>query len=90
MILYYFPIVSNFANVSKITNKVRYFMRIVCWQSILMKFHSLFILKISKDVTKFVVCCSRDWPFKGLIILTVLTTAVSRQYLVSHMFWVIK
>ena len=32
-------------------------MRIVCWQT-------LFLLKIEKDVAKFVVCCSRDWCFK--------------------------
>ena len=25
----------------------------------------IFILKIVKDVQKFVVCCSRDWRFKG-------------------------
>ena len=25
-----------------------------------MRYHTLFILKIRKDVTKFVVCCSRD------------------------------
>ena len=40
-------------------------MRTVCWQTILMKYHNLFFLKIRKDVTKFVVCCSRDWRFKG-------------------------
>ena len=37
----------------KITNKA--------WQTILMKYHTI----IGKDVSKFVVCCSRDWPFKG-------------------------
>ena len=26
---------------------------------------SLFLSKIRKDVAKFVVCCSRDWHFKG-------------------------
>ena len=26
--------------------------------------------KIRKDVAKFVVCCSRDWGFKGLIART--------------------
>ena len=31
-----------------------------------MKYHSLFLSKIRKDVEKFVVCCSRDWRFKGL------------------------
>ena len=30
-----------------------------------MKYHSLFLLKIRKDVTKFVICCSRDWRLKG-------------------------
>ena len=41
-------------------------MRIVCWQTILMKYHTLFFSKIRKDVTKFVVCCSHDWCFKRL------------------------
>ena len=40
-------------------------MRIVCGQTILMKCHTLFFAKIRKDVAKFVVCCSRDWRFKG-------------------------
>ena len=40
-------------------------MRIVCWQTILMKYHSLFISKIRKEVAKFVVCCSCDLRFKG-------------------------
>ena len=52
--------ISNFAAFSKVTNKA-YFMRIVCWQTILMKYHTLFLLRIRKDVAKFVVCCSRDW-----------------------------
>ena len=38
---------------------------IVCWQTILMKRHTLFFLKIGKDVAKFVVCCSCDLRFKG-------------------------
>ena len=38
------------------------FHEIVCWQTILMKYHTLFFLDI---VAKFVVCCSRDWPFKS-------------------------
>ena len=50
---------------SKIKNKAWYFMRIVCWQTILMKYHTLVFLKIRKDVAKFVVCCSRDQCFKG-------------------------
>ena len=41
-------------------------MRIVCWQTILMKYHTLFFSKIRKDVSKFVVCCSRDKRFKSL------------------------
>ena len=57
--------ISNFAAFSKITTKAWYFMRIVCLQTILMKYHSLFLSKIRKDVAKFVVCCSRDWRFKG-------------------------
>ena len=56
---------SNFAGFfSKITNKAWYFTRIVCWQTILMKYHTLFLSKARKDVTKFVVCCSHDWRFK--------------------------
>ena len=30
-------------------------------QTILMKYHILFFSKTKKDVTKFVVCCIRDW-----------------------------
>ena len=41
-------------------------MRIVCWQKILMKHHTIFFLKIRKDVARFVICCSHDWHFKGL------------------------
>ena len=40
-------------------------MGIVCWQTILMKYHTLFFSKIKKDVAKFVVCCSCDLRFKG-------------------------
>ena len=40
-------------------------MRIVCWQTILIKYHT-FLSKIGKTVTKCVVCCSRDWRFKSL------------------------
>ena len=50
---------------TKITNKAWHFMRIVCWQTILMKYHSLIFSKIRKDVIKFVVCCCRDWRFKS-------------------------
>ena len=46
-------------------NKAWYFMRIVCWQTILMKYHSLFLSKIRNDVAKFAVCCSCDWRIKG-------------------------
>ena len=42
-------------------------MRIVCWQTILMKYLNLFFPENLKDVEKFVVCCSRDWLFKGLM-----------------------
>ena len=41
-------------------------MRIVCWQTILMIYHTLFLLKIRENVAKFVVCCSRDWRFNGM------------------------
>ena len=49
----------------KITNTAWYFMRIVCWQTILMKYHTLFFSKIRKDVAKFVVCCSLDRRLKA-------------------------
>ena len=29
-----------------------------------LEYHNLFLSKIGKDVSKFVVCCSRDWRFK--------------------------
>ena len=57
--------ISNCAALSKITNKAWYIMRIVCWQTILMKYHTLFFFrKLGKDVAKFVVCCSCDWRLK--------------------------
>ena len=43
-------------------------MRIVCWQTILMKYHTLILSKTRKHVAKFVVCCSRDWRFKCVIL----------------------
>ena len=48
----------------KITNKARYFMRIVCQQTILMKYYTLFG-EIMKNVATFIVCCSRDWRFRA-------------------------
>ena len=53
--------ISNFAAFSKITNKAWYFMRIVCCQTIHMKYHTLLLSKIRKNVAKFVICCSHDW-----------------------------
>ena len=44
--------ISNLAAISKITNKACYFMRIVCWQTILMKYHTLFLSKTRKDIAK--------------------------------------
>ena len=44
-------------------------MRIVCQQTILMKYYTFFFLKIEKIVAKFVICCSCDWHFKGVWIL---------------------
>ena len=35
-----------------------------------MIYNTLFLLTIRKDVAKFVVCCSRDWLFKGQISMT--------------------
>ena len=51
-------------------------MRIVCW-------HSLFHSKIRKDVTKFVVCCSRDWRIKGLKLLTLCIQETPKQVLLQ-------
>ena len=34
-----------------------------------MKYHTLFLSKTRKDFAKLVVCCSRDWRFKGKITL---------------------
>ena len=34
---------------------------------ILMKYHSLFFLKIKKDVAEIALCCSCDWRLKGYI-----------------------
>ena len=45
-------------------------MGIVCWQTILMKYHAYFFSKICKDVAKLVVCCSCDWRFKVLRVNT--------------------
>ena len=38
-------------------------MRIVCWQTILLKNHTLFLLKIGRNDAKFVVCCSPGLSF---------------------------
>ena len=40
--------ISNLAAFSKITNKAWYFMRILCWQTFLMKYHTLFFRKLGK------------------------------------------
>ena len=45
-------------------------------QTILMKYHTLFLSKIGKDVAKFVVCCSRDWRFKGFLFRVLIETIV--------------
>ena len=60
-------------------------MRIVCWQTILMQYHTLFLSKIGKNAAKFVVCCSRDWRFKGFHtqhnhIISTVSTLMSAQY----------
>ena len=44
-----------FSAFSKITNNASYFMRNVCWQTFLMKYHTSFFSKIRKGVAKFVV-----------------------------------
>ena len=38
-----------------------------------MKYHPLFFSNIKKGNTKFVVCCSRDWRFKGLRCMCIAT-----------------
>ena len=38
---------------------------IVCWQTILKKYHTLFFSKLKKAVAIFGVCCSHEWCFKG-------------------------
>ena len=43
-------------------------MRIVCWQTILMKYHTLFFWKIGEDVAKF-GALSVNGKFQVLIIL---------------------
>ena len=44
---------------SKMINMAWYFVRNVCWQAILIKYHTLFFRKLRKtQVIKFVVCCS--------------------------------
>ena len=40
--------ISNFVAFSKITNKARCFMRMVCWQMILIKNHALFFRRSGK------------------------------------------
>ena len=52
--------ISIFAAFSRITNKAWYFMRIICCQTTLIKYHTLFFSKNRKDFAKFVVCCSRE------------------------------
>ena len=61
-------------------------MRIVCWQTILMKHHTLFFFKIGKDVTKFVVCCSCDWRFTVCVLCHFLVGALSWSVIVVHVF----
>ena len=46
---------SNFTSFSKITNKAQYFMRIVCWQTILMKYCALFFFESIERCRK--ICC---------------------------------
>ena len=60
-------------------------MRIVCWQTILMKYHTLFFLKIKKDVTKSDICCSHDWRFKGYFFWFCLQAISTRSWIMSHL-----
>ena len=41
-------------------------MRIVCQQTILLKYQTLFFSTIKNDDANFVVCCSCIWRIKGL------------------------
>ena len=48
-------------------------MRIVC-RRFSCNIISYFFSKIRKDVAKFVICCSRDWCFKGFDFLIAIST----------------
>ena len=49
----------NFATFSKITNKAWYFMRIVCRQTILKKFHTLFFWNLERS--RKICCLLQSW-----------------------------
>ena len=59
-------------------------MRIVCWQTILMKYHTFFL--IGKDITKFVVCCSCDWRFMDLAPRWLWLLSVLRRWFCCDLF----
>ena len=42
-----------------------------------MKYHTLLLSKIRKNVAKFVVCCSLDWRFKGYLSFDLIGSGVS-------------
>ena len=58
----------NFCDISLIFPKknIRYFMRIVCQQTILMKYHALFVIFEKKAAKfKFSSAANYRWRFKG-------------------------
>ena len=59
-------------------------MRIVCWQTILMNYHTLFFPKIKKDVAKFLVCSSHDCFLRVKAIRDIKILAKSFEFTVLH------
>ena len=55
----------NFLHLSFEENKAWFFMWILCKQRIHLKHQVLFSLKNNEKIFMNVVCCSRDWHFKG-------------------------
>ena len=65
-------------------------MRIVCWQTILMIYNSLFLSKIRKNVAKFVVRCSRDRRFKGYLNFSLVAHILVLLESLAHVGYIIK
>ena len=56
-------------------------MRIVCWQMILMKYHTLFFSKIEKEVEKFVVCLGFKYKIAVIFLYIRFTDVLGAQIL---------